>query len=572
MKKNIKKFLFPAKKLKKLYTKIFFVSFVMASFDVFSIYVLKIATKAIEKSDYILLQNIIYVFICCIIVYYILSWFFKYRIGKVLFKTKEEVYNKTIKDFLLLDNNGVETLGVWRTISILEDWIESWSRLMNELVNWTLKDLLKIILSFIFIFFLFPKYFLYSILMFCLIWIIAYFSNKYIKKWRSERKKWRGIRVNQLIKIIMSKFEILQNWKISREINLLNDYNNNEFLANCKVEKWVWGMFFIPEFLLDILKLLVIIIIWKYVIDWKISIWDFVALSSIVVLLKSTVNKFTQRYKNFWKEFTNIQRLFDFFDSTPHLKWYDTWKNYLYKNWSIHLENIDFSYWDKQIFSNFNLQIEGWKKYAFVGPSWGGKSTLIKLISGYITSNSWEIIIDDQKLSQTKLSSYYKHIWYLTQDPSVFDGSIYENLVYALNYEPEKEELENVIKLSKCEFIYDFKDWLETQIWEKWIKLSWWQKQRLAIAKIMLKNPKIILLDEPTSALDSFNEEQISQALNNLFIWKTVIVVAHRLQTVKKSDCIFYLDSWEIIEQWTHEELLSKKWNYHKMIELQSWF
>ena len=141
-----------------------------------------------------------------------------------------------------------------------------------------------------------------------------------------------------------------------------------------------------------------------------------------------------------------------------------------------------------------------------------------------------------------------------------------------------EQTIDQVIKLSKCEFIYEFKDGLQTEIGEKWIRLSWWQRQRLAIAKIMLKNPSIILLDEPTSALDSYNEEQITQALNNLFQGKTVIIIAHRLQTVKNADEILYIakdeeaNSSVVIERGTHQQLLELKWEYHTMVELQSWF
>ena len=118
--------------------------------------------------------------------------------------------------------------------------------------------------------------------------------------------------------------------------------------------------------------------------------------------------------------------------------------------------------------------------------------------------NSWQIIVDDQDLEKINIYDYYKHIGYLTQDPSVFDSTIYENLVYSLGKKPKKEELEKVIKQAKCEFIWEFENWLQTEIWEKWVRLSWGQKQRLAIAKIMLKEPQIIFLDEPTSALDRF--------------------------------------------------------------------
>lgn len=118
------------------------------------------------------------------------------------------------------------------------------------------------------------------------------------------------------------------------------------------------------------------------------------------------------------------------------------------------------------------------------------------------------------------LQSYYSHIGYLTQEPSIFDGSIWENLTYALaddQYDDLDAAVQQAIVDAKCEFVYEFADGLQTQIGERGIKLSGGQRQRLAIAKIFLKNPSIIILDEPTSALDSFSEEAITQAMHTLF-------------------------------------------------------
>jgi len=273
------------------------------------------------------------------------------------------------------------------------------------------------------------------------------------------------------------------------------------------------------------------------------------------------------------KSFIDIEKCVDVFESIPQYRDTSTFDEFKYNKWDIEFKNISFSYnEEKKVLDRFNLKLEWWKKYAFVGESWWGKSTLVKLLAWYINPIDWNIIIDNQKISEVNLKSFYKNIWYLSQEPSVFDWSIIENLLYALDYIPDNTKIDEVIKLSKCEFIYDLQNKLETQIWERWVRLSWWQKQRLAIAKIMLKNPQIILLDEPTSALDSFNEEQVSFAFKNLFKNKTVVVIAHRLQTVKNSDIIFYIKDWKVVEQWNHKELLKLKWNYYKMIELQSWF
>lgn len=239
------------------------------------------------------------------------------------------------------------------------------------------------------------------------------------------------------------------------------------------------------------------------------------------------------------------------------------------------MDNISFAYLSEtNVLENFSLSIAAGTKVALVWESWSGKSTVLKLISAYIKPDFGKILVDNQDLAEIKLADYYRHIAYLTQEPSVFDGTIYENLTFALDTLPDDidSKIRKVLLLSKCEFVYEFADGLQTEIGEKWVRLSWWQKQRLAIAKVMLKNPSIILLDEPTSALDSFNEDMISQALSNLFAGRTVIVVAHRLQTVKNSDKILYIQSGKVVEEGTHEQLISLWWLYKKMLDLQSGF
>jgi ABC-type multidrug transport system fused ATPase/permease subunit len=276
---------------------------------------------------------------------------------------------------------------------------------------------------------------------------------------------------------------------------------------------------------------------------------------------------------NYYGQIVFVEKLWNTFDEIPKLKWYEDGKQFILGDGEITLDKVSFNYGDKNVLEKFSLHIQWGKRTAFVGESWSGKTTLLKLIAWYVHPDKGNIIIDKQILSTVALKDYYKHIGYLTQDPNVFDGTIRDNLLYWTTSKPTKKQIDEAIKLSRCEFIHTFKDGVETQIGEKGVRLSWWQKQRLAIAKLFLKNPKIIFLDEPTSSLDSFSEEDIAHAFSDLFKWRTVIVVAHRLQTVKQADIIHVLSKWgKIVESWTHQELLKKKWIYYKMIELQSGF
>ena len=146
-----------------------------------------------------------------------------------------------------------------------------------------------------------------------------------------------------------------------------------------------------------------------------------------------------------------------------------------------------------------------------------------------------------------------------------------QNITYWISKKENLKNLDNIIKLSACEFIYDLPKWLDTEIWEKWVKLSWWERQRIAIARLFLQDPNIIILDEPTSALDSFSEDSIKKALKNLTKGKTVITIAHRLQTIVSSDVIFIFDNWKIIDSWSHKELLKESKIYKNLIDLQNW-
>ena len=209
-----------------------------------------------------------------------------------------------------------------------------------------------------------------------------------------------------------------------------------------------------------------------------------------------------------------------------------------------------------------------------------------KLILRLYDIQKWELLIDWQDIKDLDINSFYKEIWYLPQEPAIFDWTIRENMEYAFNEIPlsqpfpprEKgvEQKENLIwealkKAKIDDMIKWLEKWLDTEVGEKWIKLSWWEKQRLAIARIFLKNPKIIILDEPTSALDSISEAKVVESLDELTKWKTSIVIAHRLQTVMKSDKIIVIENWKIESQWTHKELINKSETYKTLVDLQNW-
>ena len=154
----------------------------------------------------------------------------------------------------------------------------------------------------------------------------------------------------------------------------------------------------------------------------------------------------------------------------------------------------------------------------------------------------------------------------------MFDGTVYENLTYGIDDGAEitEDRVKEALQDAQCDFVFQLPDALNTEIGEKGIRLSGGERQRLAIARLFLEKPDIIVLDEPTSALDSFSESKISQALETLSQNKTLIVIAHRLQTVKTADTIVVLGKNTVLESGNHEDLLEKGGDYAKMVDLQS--
>ena len=206
---------------------------------------------------------------------------------------------------------------------------------------------------------------------------------------------------------------------------------------------------------------------------------------------------------------------------------------------------------------------------ALVGHSGSGKSTILNLIPRFYNVKSGDIKIDDQSIYKKKIKSLRKQISLVSQDTTLFDDTIKNNIAYA-NMDATENDIKEAAKLSYCEeFINELPNKYETIIGENGIRLSGGEKQRISIARAMLKKTPIILLDEATSSLDSETEEKIQNALNILTKNKTTIVIAHRLSTILNSDKIFVVEKGKILASGKHDELLKISGQYKSFYEKQ---
>ena len=241
-------------------------------------------------------------------------------------------------------------------------------------------------------------------------------------------------------------------------------------------------------------------------------------------------------------------------------------------NGTIEFKNVSFKYNEKNegpTLKSVNLKIEGEKMTALVGHSGAGKSTIMNLIPRFYDSTSGNIFIDNKSIYKTKISSLRKNISLVSQDTTLFDDSIKNNIAYA-NKNASDEDIINAAKLSFAdEFINKLPDKYDTIIGENGIRLSGGEKQRLSIARAMLKDSKIILLDEATSSLDAETESKIQKAITFLTKGRTTIVIAHRLSTILNADKIYVIDKGLVVGEGTHEQLLSNSKIYKNFYDKQ---
>lgn len=232
----------------------------------------------------------------------------------------------------------------------------------------------------------------------------------------------------------------------------------------------------------------------------------------------------------------------------------------------IEFKNVDFSYGsEEEVLKNFNLKIKRGENIAVVGESGAGKSTICSLIPRFYDVTDGEVLIDSVNVKDIQEKTLRENIGIVQQDTFLFNGTVGENILFGKLDAGMEEVIEAAKKANAYEFIMEMPDGFNTVIGERGIKLSGGQKQRISIARIFLKNPKILILDEATSALDNNTEKQIQKSLEELSKGRTSVTIAHRLTTVNKCDRIIVLGKDGILEEGNHETLMNKKGVYYNL-------
>ncbi|MBO7612086.1 MAG: ABC transporter ATP-binding protein [Elusimicrobia bacterium] len=317
----------------------------------------------------------------------------------------------------------------------------------------------------------------------------------------------------------------------------------------------------------------VAVVLWfggKDVINGVWTLGDFTAFILAITQMYQPIKNFAQLNSTIQKAASGSERVFEILDEkveifdSPDAKTLDAFsKNIVYKNVSFKYEQ------DKPILNNINIDIEKGQTIAFVGSSGSGKSTIANLILRFYDVNSGEILVDGTNIKNLTLESLRDKIGVVSQDVFLFNDTIRYNIAYG-KLDATDEEIEAAAKAANAhKFISKMPEGYSTLIGERGMKLSGGEKQRIAIARAMLKNPPILILDEATSALDSESEKLVQEAIETLMKNRTVILIAHRLSTVKNADKIIVIDKGTIAETGKHQELLDKDGIYAKLYNLK---
>ena len=300
------------------------------------------------------------------------------------------------------------------------------------------------------------------------------------------------------------------------------------------------------------------------------TIGDFVLINAFMMQLFMPLNFLGFVYREIKGSMANIENMFDLMDLSSKVTDAPEAPQLKVSQGHIRFNQLSFDYQsDRRILKHISFEIQPGEKVAVVGASGAGKSTLVKLLFRFYDPTEGSISIDGQDISEVSQQSLRAAIGIVPQDTVLFNSSIFDNIRYG-KPEASDKEVHNAIRMAHLEaFIQQLPDGVDTLVGERGLKLSGGEKQRVAIARTILKRPPILLFDEATSSLDSKSERSILAALQEIAEGHTSLVIAHRLSTIVDADRIVVLDQGSIVEQGTHHQLLALDGRYAELWSTQ---
>ncbi len=483
---------------------------------------------------------------------------------------EQQIKNKLYLDFKLqslkkmksIDYLEYQKIGTGRLTQKVEDgaaasrdiMVDFWLKLFRYLLP-------TAIFSLIFIFRVKKEYVLFVFLGYIIVVII---SNLILKKLYKLKE---SILLNQeflnkhLVRGFMELVVFRTNKKYDTEIEVTKDGIKNIVDGKTKI-KLVHEIFFtVFALIVNILK---VVVLGYAVLKSDLSVGAVITVISLLGKAYEPIAIFNVEYVDYKLNKVTVNKYIELLDIKDD-KALDAGIELKTIEGNIEFKNVSYSYnEEKYIINDLSLKINKNSSIALVGESGSGKSTIIKLIMGLMKYKKGNILIDDKELSELNLNSYYDNVTYVSQEAPIFDGTLRENLIFDKKISDEK-----ILKVLSLVFLDKFYEKLEngldTELGEKGVRMSGGERQRVALARLFFDDSKIIILDEATSAMDNITEKQVMENVVKQLNNKTLIVIAHRLETIKDVDKIYVLSDGIIQEQGKYDELLDKNGYFAKL-------
>ncbi len=484
---------------------------------------------------------------------------------------KKKLQNDMVNTLISTDTQIIDKKHSGKFISNLTYDVTHITNLLSNAILTLFKDSLTLIGLLTVMFLQNWRLALISIIMIPLASIASKTLGKRISKVTTEAQEKSGYLTTYLVELFKNHKLIKIFQKEDFEKNKADKYLKQLKEKNQKIQTVFVRMSPIMETLTGIMIAVLIFYSGKLMAKGELNINNFFSFLAAMMLAYQPVRSLSTLNMILKQGLSAASRILPIIDQENEIKDNQEAKPLKIKNSEITFKDVNFSYEVKEgsTLNSVNLEFKGGKMTSLVGHSGSGKSTILNLIPRFYDIQSGVIMIDDQSIYKSTIRSIRKEISMVSQETTLFDDTIKNNIKYARE-DADDEEVYKVAKLSFCEeFINKLPNKFETLIGENGVRLSGGEKQRLSIARAMLKKSSIILLDEATSSLDSETESKIQEALKILTKDKTTIVIAHRLSTILNSNNIYVIDSGNVVDSGQHDQLIAKSALYKKFYEKQ---
>lgn len=404
-----------------------------------------------------------------------------------------------------------------------------------------------------------------------IILFIVIFSRRNLSK-TSKKVKETTAEINANLESSISGIRVTKGF-VNEELENKNFDTMNKKYSHAKRIRFKYIAFFHSNIELcnNLLSLLVLAAGGYFIMKGKMTLPDLVAANLFIASFTAPIRKLTNFVEQFSTGMAGFSRFLEIMQTEPEEPDSPDAVEILASRGNISFEHVNFSYANNiQVLSDINFTVKSGEKFALVGSSGGGKSTICNLIPRFYEISEGQILLDGINIKKIKRNSLRNQIGIVQQDVFLFAGSVRENIAYAKPNATEQEITQAAKRAEIHDDIMNMPDGYETIVGERGIKLSGGQKQRISIARCFLKNPPILILDEATSALDTATEIKIQKAFDELSKGRTTIVIAHRLSTIKNADKIAVINHKTICETGTHSDLIAKQGEYYKLCQAQN--